>query len=230
MSKLNKRCGRIPLKIKALGADGTFSGYGSVFGVIDSYKERVMPGAFARSIEAKGAAGIAMLWQHQADCPIGVYTEIREDDHGLYVEGKLALETEKGREAYALMKEGWQAGLSIGFMPEDVREAKGESGVSELYEVDLWEVSIVTFQANLEAFVQEVRSIQEVRAKVEKGEDPTKRELERLLTRDAGLSRSKAAALLAGGYSAMTDTRDADSMADELWNALASIAQTEADN
>lgn len=219
MPKLNKRYIDVALNVKSVGDDGSFTGYGSVFGVIDSYRERVMPGAFSKSIKAKGAGGVAMLWQHRADSPIGVYTEIREDEHGLYVEGKLALETEKGREAYALMKMGWKAGLSIGFVPEDMKEAP--DGVFDVTDVDLWEVSIVTFPANPESFVEQVR------AKVENGEDPTKRELERLLTRDAGLSRSKAAALLAGGYSAMTDTRDADSKADELWNALASVAQTE---
>jgi len=203
-------------EVKAVSDDGSFSGYGSVFGVIDSYNERVMPGAFTRSIEQKGANGVALLWQHRSDSPIGVYTEMREDTKGLYVEGKLALGTEKGREAYELMKMGWKAGMSIGFMPSE--SEKAEDGVREVRELDLWEVSIVTFPANAASMVEQVR------AKIENGDEPTKRDIERLLTRDAGLSRSKAAALLAGGYDTMIDQRDADDEASELWKALSGIS------
>jgi len=203
-------------EVKAVSDDGSFSGYGSVFGVIDSYNERVMPGAFTRSIEQKGANGVALLWQHRSDSPIGVYTEMREDTKGLYVEGKLALGTEKGREAYELMKMGWKAGMSIGFMPAE--SEKAEDGVREVRELDLWEVSIVTFPANAASMVEQVR------AKIENGDEPTKRDIERLLTRDAGLSRSKAAALLAGGYDTMIDQRDADDEASELWKALSGIS------
>jgi len=203
-------------EVKAVSDDGSFSGYGSVFGVIDSYNERVMPGAFTRSIEQKGANGVALLWQHRSDSPIGVYTEMREDTKGLYVEGKLALGTEKGREAYELMKMGWKAGMSIGFMPSE--SEKAEDGVREVRELDLWEVSIVTFPANAASMVEQVR------AKIENGDEPTKRDIERLLTRDAGLSRSKAAALLAGGYDTMIDQRDADDEASELWKAISGIS------
>jgi len=203
-------------EVKAVSDDGSFSGYGSVFGVIDSYNERVMPGAFTRSIEQKGANGVALLWQHRSDSPIGVYTEMREDTKGLYVEGKLALGTEKGREAYELMKMGWKAGMSIGFMPSE--SEKAEDGVREVRELDLWEVSIVTFPANAASMVEQVR------AKIENGDEPTKRDIERLLTRDAGLSRSKAAALLAGGYDTMIDQRDADDEASDLWKALSGIS------
>lgn len=199
-------------EVKAVSDDGTFSGYGSVFGVVDSYNERVMPGAFTRSIEQKGASGVALLWQHRSDSPIGVYTEMREDAKGLYVEGRLALGTEKGREAYELMKMGWKAGMSIGFMPTDTEKA--EDGVHEVYELDLWEVSIVTFPANAASMVEQVR------AKIENGDEPTKRDIERLLTRDAGLSRSKTAALLAGGYDAMINQRDADDEVSKMWKAL----------
>jgi hypothetical protein len=86
--------------------------------------------------------------------------------------------------------------------------------VSELTEVDLWENSIVTFPANAASMVEQVR------AKLENGEELTKRDIERLLTRDAGLSRSKTAALLAGGYDAMIDQREADDGVSELWKAI----------
>nr|AYJ09378.1 putative HK97 prohead protease [Pseudo-nitzschia multiseries DNA virus] len=137
---------------------------------------------------------------------------MREDAKGLYVEGRLALGTEKGREAYELMKMGWKAGMSIGFMPSDTEKA--DDGVREVRELDLWEVSIVTFPANAASMVEQVR------AKIENGDEPTKRDIERLLTRDAGLSRSKTAALLAGGYDAMINQRDADDEVSKMWKAL----------
>ena len=95
---------------------------------------------------------------------------------------------------------------------------KAEDGVREVRELDLWEVSIVTFPANAASMVEQVR------AKIENGDEPTKRDIERLLTRDAGLSRSKAAALLAGGYDTMIDQRDADDEASELWKAISGIS------
>lgn len=212
---MHKHYLRAPLEVRALEEDGTFEGYGSVFGVVDAYNERVMPGAFNASIAEKGAEGVALLWQHRSDTVIGVYTEMREDERGLYVKGKLALSTEKGREAHELMKMGWKAGLSIGFVP--LESEKAEDGVREVREVDLWEVSVVTFPANQASMVEAVRS------KIEAGEVPTKRELEQLLTRDAGMTAQAAKALLSRGYDAMTDTRDADGEAIE---ALAALRKT----
>ena len=106
----------VPFEVKAVSDDGLFSGYGSVFGVLDSYKEVVAPGAFSESLQGRMPA---LLWQHRAGEPIGVYTAVREDAVGLYVEGKLALKTARGAEAYELLKMRALSGLSIGFVTRE---------------------------------------------------------------------------------------------------------------
>ncbi len=147
----------VPFQIKAVSDDGLFSGYGSVFGVIDSYKEVVAPGAFTKSLQRRTPS---LLWQHRSSEPIGVYTSIREDQTGLYVEGKLALKTARGAEAYELLKMGAISGLSIGFLVKLFEYINnGEEKVRRLTEIDLWEVSLVTFPANESARISGVKSI-----------------------------------------------------------------------
>ncbi len=125
-------------------ADGSFSGYASLFGETDLNRDVVQPGAFLKSIGKRGAAGIRMLFQHDPAAPIGVWRTVREDARGLFVSGQLMREVAKGREVLALMRAGAIDGLSIGF-----RTVKGrtdaKSGVRQLIEVDLWEISVVTF-------------------------------------------------------------------------------------
>lgn len=148
----------IPFKIKAVSDDGLFSGYGSVFGVVDSYKEVVTPGAFAESLQGRMPA---LLWQHRSGEPIGVYTSVKEDNVGLYVEGKLALKTARGAEAYELLKMGALNGLSIGFITREDSYDK-VSGIRTLKKVDLWEVSLVTFPANDASRVSNVKGIEQI--------------------------------------------------------------------
>ena len=85
-----------------------------------------------------------MLWQHQAAEPIGVWTSIVEDSRGLKVEGRLDLSVARAREALSLMRNGAIDGLSIGFRTRRATTEKS-SGVRRLHEIDLWEISIVTF-------------------------------------------------------------------------------------
>ncbi len=142
-----------------------------------------------------------MLWQHDWEQPIGVYTEAHEDDHGLFVRGQLALNTQKGREAHELLTMKALEGLSIGFAT--IRdEIDRSTGVRTLKELDLWEVSPVTFPMNERAAVTSVK------ARISRGELVSKRELECLL-RDAGLSKHDAQALIATGYDGLR-LRDAD--------------------
>jgi hypothetical protein len=79
----------IALDLKAVGDDGTFEGYGSVFGVVDSYREVVEPGAFMASLAKRKAKGIKLLWQHDASQPIGVWDDLAEDSKGLWGKGRL---------------------------------------------------------------------------------------------------------------------------------------------
>ncbi len=148
-----------PLAIKSLAADGTFCGYASVFGARDSQNEIVAAGAFRRSLAEKAARGDApaMLWMHDPTMPIGLWVSLTEDRNGLRACGKLALGTQKGREAYELLKLGALTGLSIGYRVVRSRlDSRRKARV--LTDVELFEISLVTFPANDAARVSEVKS------------------------------------------------------------------------
>lgn len=174
----------VPFQIKAISPDGLFSGYGSVFNVVDSYKEVVVPGAFAESLDNKTPS---LLWQHRSGEPVGVYTSVREDAVGLYVEGKLALKTVRGAEAYELLKMGAITGLSIGFVTREDSYDK-VTGIRTLKKLDLWEVSLVTFPANDAARVSAVKGIESLN---------TLADAESFLRDAGGFSKREALALVA---------------------------------
>ncbi|MHA3914579.1 HK97 family phage prohead protease [Halovulum sp. GXIMD14793] len=132
--------------------DCTIEGYASLFGAEDQGGDIVERGAYAGSLNRKAAQGIKMLWQHDPTRPIGVWDVIREDKKGLYVRGRLLSEVQAGREALALLEAGAIDGLSIGY--RTLQAAKSASGGRKLLEVDLWEVSVVTFPMLPEARVQ----------------------------------------------------------------------------
>ena len=195
----------IPLKIKSLTDTGEFEGYGSVFGVEDSYSDVVVKGAFQKSLSfwAENGRLPSLLWQHKMSEPIGIYTEMKEDDHGLYVKGRLLIDDDPlAKRAYAHAKAGSLGGLSIGYILKDW-EYDSSKGVYLLKEIDLWEVSLVTMPANDEARISEVKSL------LEKGETPSPTKIERAL-RDVGFSRSQAKAFMSKGYSAIDSQREAD--------------------
>ena len=175
------------LQVKAVNEDGTVEGYGSVFGVPDSYDDVVAAGAFAKSLADHKAAGTmpAMLWQHGADAPIGIWTEMVEDAKGLRVKGKLALEVTQGKEAHALLKMGAINGLSIGFVSKEWAYDR-DTEIRTLNAVDLWEVSLVTFPANGKSRITNVKSADELSAP---------KDAERIL-RDAGFSKADATAFV----------------------------------
>ncbi len=126
--------------------DGSvLEGYASLFGQPDQGGDVVAPGAYGASLERLSAADrrVKLLWQHDPAQPIGVWDEVREDSKGLYVKGRLLTEIEKGREAARLIEAGALDGLSIGY--RTVKAARDEAGHRVLREVELWEVSLVTF-------------------------------------------------------------------------------------
>ncbi len=148
---------RCPLSVKAVSEQGVFSGYASVFNLVDSHQDMVMPGAFAQCLKAQNDAfTVKLLWQHRTDEPIGFFRVIREDGRGLYVEAQLSLEVQRAREAYALLKSGAIEGMSIGYNVADYR-VDANTGVRQLLQLDLWEVSLVTFPANQAAQVLRVK-------------------------------------------------------------------------
>ncbi len=133
-------------------SDGTsLAGYASLWGVTDQGNDIVERGAYAASLKRLAAKGetVKMLWQHDPAQPIGVWEEVREDDRGLWVRGRILTDVERGREAAALLKAGAIDGLSIGY--RTLRATKDREGRRRLLELDLWEVSLVTFPMLREA-------------------------------------------------------------------------------
>ncbi len=146
----------IACDLKAVESDGTFSGYASRFNIADLGRDLVLPGAFHESISKRGPRGIKMLFQHDPSEPIGVWMELREDAHGLFVRGRVLPEVARGREVLALMRAGALDGLSIGFKTVQGR-TDAKSGIRKLSRVDLWEISVVTFPMLPEARVSAVK-------------------------------------------------------------------------
>ena len=128
-------------------------GYASVFGITDQGGDVVVAGAYRRSLDRLKREGraVKMLWQHDPAQPIGIWEDIREDPKGLWVRGRILTEVEKGREAAALIAAGAIDGLSIGY--RTVTAEKDAKGQRLLREVELWEVSLVTFPMLPEARV-----------------------------------------------------------------------------
>lgn len=194
----------VPLTIKSVNEKGEFEGYGSIFGNKDSYDDIVVAGAFKSSLERWQEKGRlpALLWQHNMQEPIGVYTEMREDDVGLYVKGQLLIEDDPlAKRAHAHMKAGSLSGMSIGYVLNDW-EYDREKEAWLLKEIDLWEVSLVTFPANDEARISNVKSA------LDRGEMPRPSDVERAL-REVGFSKAQAQAFMAKGYGAIAP-RDAE--------------------
>lgn len=211
-------------EVKALDRDGEFSGLASVFDVRDYHDEVVAPGAFSRSLaEWKLKDRLpSMLWQHDAREPIGVFRSMKETDRGLQVEGQLLIDDiPRARQARTLLREKAIDGMSIGFITrESSRDER--TGVRTIEDVDLMEVSLVTFAANPQAVVDQVKHYlpsltpdqrRDIADAVAEGGDPTTRRIERSL-REAGLSRAQAKAVIAGGVKALETERDAGDGAD----------------
>jgi len=146
------------LELRSFDEDtGIFKGIASVFGELDSFNDKVAKGAFKQSLKDRGPSGIKMLWQHRPSEPIGIWTDLKEDSKGLLVEGKLALGTQRGREAHELLKMGALDGLSIGFVSKKT-EIDEDTGIRTLKEIDLWEISLVTFPALHSARITQVKA------------------------------------------------------------------------
>lgn len=157
MAPLTKSLPLVELKTVD-GERGIFEGYLSVFGNIDSYKDIVEPGAFSKTInDARGKGGkylFPLLWQHDPRDPIGGFLEMREDAKGLYVQAQLDLSTQNGQRAYSGLNMGYLDGLSIGY---DTIKHKFVGEIRHLQEVRMWEGSVVTFPANNDTRVSNIK-------------------------------------------------------------------------
>lgn len=192
------------LNVKDVQPKGSFCGYLSVFDVMDSYREVVIPGAFAKSLEQWGIKGRLppLLWQHRSGEPLGPFTKMEEDKKGLYVEAQLLIDdVQRAKEAYALLRAKVIGGMSIGFSVKD-DDYDSRASVIILKELDLWEGSLATFPACEEAQVSDVKSrefIERVRALTTRGQLPNIRDFEDAMREVFAFSRADAKAIASLG-------------------------------
>lgn len=123
-------------------------GYGAVFNERDLNGDVIRPGAFSKKLIPSHSNEVRMLYQHTVSEPIGRWLMMREDERGLFVRGEILLGTRRGRDVWELVQARALDGLSIGFQTGRARKLKGGR---ELLEIDLWEISIVTFPMALMA-------------------------------------------------------------------------------
>lgn len=192
---------QVAFKAKEVNDDGSFKGYASVFGNLDSYREIVAPGAFTDSIKRIKDSGdpLPVLWQHRSGEPIGGSDVLEEDNYGLKTDGWLLKDViPRAAEAHALMKRRVVRGLSIGYYVE-ADSYNEKEGIRTLLKLDLVEYSIVTFPANSLAMVDEVKARSEL---FSGGRLPTLKQFEEFL-REAGASKTQAAAIASKGLGQM---------------------------
>lgn len=145
----------IDFEIKQVSDEGTFEGYVSTFDNVDLVGDVMVKGAFKKTLrDRKGK--IRLLWQHDRNTPIGVFETLKEDSKGLYVKARLAMNTQKGKEAHELLKLGAMDSMSIGYSTI-IEEYDREKNLNYLKEVKLFEGSLVTFPANESATVSDVK-------------------------------------------------------------------------
>lgn len=152
------------LDVKAVSEAGEFTGYAAVFNNEDLGRDVIVPNAFTKSLQRRPAGKVKMFRQHDPQEPIGVWLDLVEDKKGLRAKGKLILDTVKGRETHALMRAGALDGLSIGFRTVKDRFDRAK-GIRFLEEVDVPEISIVTFPLNPRATVSTVKGHDPERAR-----------------------------------------------------------------
>jgi HK97 family phage prohead protease len=210
---------------KELKDDGEFTGYASVFGTVDYYGDVIHRGAFTDSIAAWKKRGRfpPLLWQHSAQLPVGPHLDMYEDEKGLYVHAKLLVdEVEKAREARALLKAKVLGGMSIGFdIVADAAKWDNKRGGFDFYAVELWENSLVTFPANPDAQIDEVKTL------LASGKLPAPSDFEEFL-RDAGFNRRQAKYIASHGYTSLRDAgpslRDEEPDTDTIRAAMADLS------
>jgi len=139
----------LPFELTELDIEGrTIEGYAATFGNTDLGGDVIHRGAFKKTLAERGNK-VRFLWQHDSWEPLGKPLEMREDERGLFVKAAVS-DTQRGRDALALLRDGAIDGLSIGYdaIETDIsKDAEGDT-VRNLREIRLWEFSLVTFPMN----------------------------------------------------------------------------------
>jgi len=206
--------------LQAAVKTGVIEGYASLFNVVDSGGDIVAPGAYRASLERLAAEDrkIKMLWQHDPNAPIGIWDDVREDDKGLYVKGRVIQDVTKGREALKLIEAGAVDGLSIGY--RTINAHKDENGRRILQKVELWEVSIVTFPMLPSATIASKTDVpKEIVERLKAGDRLTEREFEKL-AKGVGLSNSQAERAARVHLKGQGEPVEAATEAEEFFTAL----------
>ncbi|MDC4367970.1 HK97 family phage prohead protease [Acinetobacter baumannii] len=196
--------------------DGFFSGYLAVFNNIDSHGDLIRKGAFLKTIEEWNSKGKypAIFWNHDPDEPIGVFTLMREDEKGLYVEGRLLIsDIVRAKSTYALMKVKAIDGMSIGYITIQATHDP-QTMIRELLELELVEGSIVAFPSNPNSLISSVKS------KLQDGELPSLPEFEKFL-RESGFSKTQATVIASKGLRhLLSESEGENEKAKSISNAL----------
>jgi HK97 family phage prohead protease len=195
-------------EIKSLDDAGHIEGLAAGFGNVDHGGDKILHGAFTKTLAERGNAPLPMLLHHDLKRPIGSWKSWQETADGLYVKGQLTLSTRDAQEAHALAKDGALSGLSIGWKAR--AKPRFEGGARVLPEVDLFEASLVTVPMNDKGRVASVKTITSVR------------DIEELL-QECGLSGRKAKAASSAAWKAINQADDDDA-------ASAAIARLFADH
>lgn len=219
---LNKKA--IDLNVKSLTEDGKIEGYLNTFDHIDRIGDNTQKGAFSKSIKRIKDSGnvLPMLFGHNHEKVAGVWTEIYEDEKGLYGKGQLNLDTQLGQELYSNIKMGAIKGISIGYFEVDT-EFDSKSGSKLLKELDLIEASIVLLPCNEQSQVEVVKSMNE------SGEKPTKTQLEKAL-KELGFSRKNSKTIIAEGYKTFYEDGKVETVSDIysfLWSKVDNLTPEE---
>lgn len=173
--------------VKGVDETGHIEGLAAGFNNVDFGGDRILPGAFGKSLE--GRSGVPMLMFHDQHRPVGKWHEFEETEHGLSAKGKISVKTRDGGEAYELVKDGALSALSIGY---DATKKRMVGKVRELSELFLHEVSLVSIGMNPKAMISGVKEIEDSRNRLAAGERLSEREWEGLLKDGFGLSNAEA--------------------------------------
>ena len=194
--------------LKDIGTEErTFTGYAAAYGNTDSDGDIIEMGAFDESIK-QNRDKIKILWQHKSQEPIGIPLEMREDEKGLWIKGKIS-KTARGDEAMELMRDGVISAMSVGFMIDQADY--DEEGRRRIKSGRLMEFSLVTFPANEQAVIQSVKEVNE-------------REIERVL-REAGVSRAMAKTIVSSGVKSLRDAERDTAQKQHLLDILETLKE-----